>query len=442
MNDGGRRDGGGAPGGRAPGSRPVVVVVGAGFAGLAAVRALRGADADVVLIAARNYHTFQPLLYQVATAALEPEEIAHTVRGIFQRQRNVQFRLGTVAGVDFDAGTVAVRGGPPIRFDYLILAAGADVAYFDVPGAAEHALPLKTLEDAVLLRGHVMRQFEAASTDPALIEAGVLNFVLVGGGPTGVEMAGSLVEWFDWVIARDFPSVDIKRARVIVVEALDRLLAPFDEPLRRYALETLRRRGVDIRLGEAVMRVDPAAVALKSGEVIPTRTVVWTAGVRANHLADALGVAQGRGRRITVNADLSLPDRPRVFVAGDLAASADPSGTLYPQLAQVAIQTGRHAARQVGRLLAGAPTERFVYKDPGIMAVIGRGAAVAQFSNGLRLHGFPGWLVWLFLHLMYLVGFRNRLNVLINWGWNYLTYDRSARLIVELSRRRETDDER
>jgi NADH dehydrogenase len=420
-------------------ARPIVAVVGAGFAGLAATRALRGVDADVLVVASRNYHTFQPLLYQVATAALEPEEIAHAVRGIFQRQQNVGFRLATVTGVDFGAGNLTRRDGPPIRFDYLILAAGADVGFFDIPGASEHALPLKTLEDAVLLRGHVLRQFEAACTEPALIDAGVLNFVLVGGGPTGVEMAGAFVEWFDRVLARDFPTLDIGRARVIVVEALDRLLAPFDEPLRRYAFETLRRRGVDIRLGEAVTRVDAGAVALKSGDAIPTRTVVWTAGVRASHLADALGVAQGRGRRITVDPDLSVPGHPHVFVAGDLAASADAGGQLHPQLAQVAIQTGRHAGRQVARSIAGAPTERFVYKDPGIMAVIGRGAAVAQFSFGLRLAGFPGWLVWLFLHLMYLVGFRNRLNVLINWAWNYLTYDRSARLIVELDRPKETD---
>jgi NADH:quinone reductase (non-electrogenic) len=421
--------------------RPVVVVIGAGFAGLTAARTLRGVAADVVLVASRNYHTFQPLLYQVATAALEPEEIAHAVRGIFQRQRNLRFRLAAVTGVDFAASTIAVRSGPPVRFDYLILAAGADVAYFDVPGAAEHALPLKSLEDAVLLRGHVIRQFEAASTDPALIDAGVLNFVLVGGGPTGVEMAGSLVEWFDRVIARDFPSIDIRRARVIVVEALDRLVAPFDEQLRRYTFATLQRRGVDIRLGEAVTRVEAETVALKSGEAIPTRTVVWTAGVRASHLADALGVSQGRGRRITVEPDLSIPGHPRVFVAGDLAASTDAAGQPYPQLAQVAIQTGRHAARQIVKLLAGAPTERFVYKDPGIMAVIGRGAAIAQFPFGLRLTGFPAWLVWLFLHLMYLVGFRNRLNVLINWAWNYFTYDRSARLIMELSRPKETDHE-
>ena len=249
-------------------------------------------------------------------------------------------------------------------------------------------------------------------------------------GPTGVEMAGALAELFHHVLQKDFPNLAVTNARVILVEALDKILTPFAEPLRAKALATLRSRGVEVLLNEVVAKATADAIHLKSGKVIPTRTIIWGAGVKGNPLGMALGLTLGRSGRVVVNPDLSVPDHPNVFVIGDMAASTDAQGNLYPQLAQVAIQGAVHVAEQIGRRLRNEPGERFVYHDPGSMATIGRNAAVAQFPNGMRFTGFIAWLMWLFLHLMFLVGFRNRLNVFVNWLWNYLTYDRSPRLIV------------
>lgn len=422
------------------GRKSRVVIVGAGFGGLRLARELRHAPVDVVLVDQRNYHVFQPLLYQVATAALDPEEIAHNVRGLFHGQRNFHFRLGRVIGADWQGRQLLMAEGRPISFDYLVLAAGAVTNDFGIPGVAQHAFPLKGMDEAVQLRSHIMCQFEQADADPSLIEAGALNFVVVGGGPTGVEMAGALVEWFQMVLRKDYPQLDVSRAHVILIEALDRLLSPFDPALRENTRRTLAERGVEVLLGEAVSEVRPDAVALKSGWVIPTRTVIWGAGVKGNPLAAAMGLDLARGGRVVVDPDLSVPGKPDVYVIGDLAASKDAQGNLHPQLAQVALQGAVHVARQIERRLAqpdqadavraaGAP---FVYRDPGMMATIGRHAAVAQFPIGWRFTGFAAWLMWLFLHLVFLIGFRNRLNVLINWMWNYFTYDRSSRLIVDV----------
>ncbi|MGQ9814852.1 MAG: NAD(P)/FAD-dependent oxidoreductase, partial [Candidatus Roseilinea sp.] len=320
---------------------------------------------------------------------------------------------------------------------------------FGIPGVAEHAFPLKSMDEALRLRSHIMRQFEQAdavraNAESSLIEAGALNFVVVGGGPTGVEIAGALVEWFHMVLRKDYPQLDVSRAHVILIEALDHLLAPFDEPLRENTRRTLAERGVEVLLGEAVSEVRPDAVVLKSGRVIPTHTVIWGAGVKGNPLAAAMGLELTRGGRVVVEPDLTVPGRPDVYVIGDLAASKDAQGNLHPQLAQVALQGAVHVARQIERHVRqrwltespasdaprATPGEPFVYRDPGTMATIGRHAAVAQFPIGWRFTGFVAWLMWLFLHLVFLIGFRNRLNVLINWVWNYFTYDRSSRLIV------------
>jgi NADH:ubiquinone reductase (H+-translocating) len=413
-------------------SKPRVVIVGAGFGGLAAARALKRAPVSVVMVDQFNYHTFQPLLYQVATAGLEPEEIAHAVRGIFHRQKNFDFRLGKVVGADLGRRALRLHDGCEVAWDYLILSAGASSNDFGVPGVKEHAHFLKSLTEAMALRSHVIEQFEAAAGDPALIGRGALNFVLVGGGPTGVEMAGALVELIDRVLVRDYPHLDVSRSRVTLIEMTDRLLAPFHEKSRRHALAVLERRGVDVRLNEAVVEALPGGVRLKSGGTIPTRTLIWAAGVRANPLAGFLGLEQVRGGRVKVNPDLSAPGHPEVFVIGDMAGSTDPEGQLHPQLAQVAIQGGRHAVKQILRQIEGQPTREFVYHDPGVMATIGRNAGIAELPVlNLRFTGILGWLMWLFLHLMYLVGFRNRLNVFINWAYNYFTWDRSARLIIE-----------
>ncbi len=410
--------------------KPRVVVVGAGFGGLTLARALRRASVEVLLIDRRNYHTFQPLLYQVATAGLEPEEIAHAVRGIFQRQKNFSFRLGTVVGVDEAAKAVLLEDGDRIAFDYLVLATGVATNFFGIEGAEAHSFPLKSLPEAVALRSHIIRQFEQADRDRSLLERGALTFVVVGGGPTGVEMAGALVELFQKVLRKDFPHLPLDRARVVLVEASPRLLGAFHETSQAFALKKLARRGVEVRLDEPVVRLEADAVTLQSGEVLPTQTLIWAAGVRTPPLVEALAMEQTHGGRLVVQHNLSVPDHPDVFVIGDMAGSRDEEGRLHPQLAPVAMQGARHVARQIRRRIAGQPTTAFRYTDKGIMATIGRNAAVAELAFGLRTSGFLAWVMWLILHLVLLIGFRNRLNVLVNWAWNYFTYDRSARLIM------------
>jgi NADH:ubiquinone reductase (H+-translocating) len=418
---------------------PRVVVVGGGFAGLAAVKTLAKVKPPVrvTLLEQHNYHLFQPLLYQLATGVVQPADIAHPVRGIVRRYRRCSVRMATVSGVDFDAKEVLSEEGRRFPYDYLILAAGATTATFGIPGVEEHSFPLKTMPDALQLRAHLLRQFELAENEPAMIDRGALTVVVVGGGPTGVEMAGAVHELFKHVLVHDFPDLDIARTRVVLLEATDHLLAPFHPSSRKHALEILRKRDVEVRLGQAMAHATPDEVVLKDGTVIPTRTLIWGAGVRANPLADALGLEQTRGGRIVVGDDLSVPGRPEVFVVGDLAGAGDGKGGLLPQVAQPAIQEAKHAALQIGHTLNGTERARFEYKDKGIMATIGRNAAVTELPSGARFKGVLAWYMWLALHLVYIIGFRSRLSVLVNWIWSYLTYDRHARIIVavEPSRR-------
>jgi NADH:quinone reductase (non-electrogenic) len=408
-----------------------VVVIGAGFGGLAAVKALADAPVDVVLVDANNFHTFQPLLYQVATAGLDADDIAFPARGIFHRQRNVDFRMRRVSGVDLDHRVVTLDGGGELGYDHLVLAAGAVTADYGIPGVEEHGFGLKTLADAVELRSHVLRCFEDAADDPRLIDDGLLTVVIAGGGPTGVELAGGLMELFTKVLRKDFPTLDLRRARVVLVEMSDRLLGTFAPRLSSRARRTLSRRGIEIMLGVGVDKVEADAVQLRDGTRIPTRTLVWTAGVVATPLAATLGVPAGPGGRIAVAPDLSVPAHPEVFAVGDVAVSGDGHGGSLPGVAQVAIQGGRHAGRMIRAQLDGQPTTPFRYRDKGSMATIGRHDAVAELPGGIRLTGAIGWLAWLGLHLLYLIGFRNRANVLVNWAWNYLTYDRGSRIIGE-----------
>ncbi len=412
-----------------------MVVVGAGFGGLAAAKELEGADVDVTVVDRHNFHTFLPLLYQVATAGLNPADVGYAVRGVFRRERQVRFRKDDVLGVDWEAGTVQLAAEGPVPFDHLIVAAGSSTNYFGVEGAQEHAFPLYRLEDAIRVRNHLLSLFEAADSDPALVADGVLTFVIVGGGPTGVEVAGALVELIAKVLEQDFHDLDVHQARVVLVEQAGNLLAPFSVASQRYALQTLRRRGVDVRLGTAVERIGLDHVVLADGEEIRTRLVVWAAGVKAGVLAGRLGVTQGRGGRIVVRPDLSIEGHPEAFAIGDIADIDDGSGGRLPQLAQVAIQGGHHAARQILADEAGRPRSDFRYHDKGTMATIGRRAAVAEIPTPGRrratvLHGGVAWLAWLGLHLVYLVGVRNRVSVLFNWAWNYLTWDRGPRLIL------------
>src|SRR5690606_20142681 len=396
-------------------NRPRVIVVGAGFGGLNAAKALRHAPVDVLLIDAHNYHTFQPLLYQVATAALDAGDIAHQVRNVFRHQRNVRFRMGRVTDVDYDAKEVVLEDGERLPYDYLVLANGAVYNDFGTAGVREHAFVLKDLDKAVKLRGHILPRFEAAAVDPTLVDKGALTFVIVGAGPTGVEMAGALVELFQRVLPPEYPELDLRVARVVLVEMGPEVLPPFGQGSRRYAERVLRQRGVDVRLRSAVVSVTADGITLKSGE--------------------ELGVELERGFRVPVEPDLSLPGRPEVFVVGDLAAAKDAEGTPLPQVAQVAIQGGKHAARSIVKRLQGRQAEPFVYRDLGNMAIIGRSAGIAELSRrllGIRMRGFLGWLGWLFLHLIYLPGFRNRLSAFVSWAYNFFAYDRHARLILAM----------
>jgi NADH dehydrogenase len=411
---------------------PRVVVVGAGFAGLNAVKALAKIKPPVrsILLEQHNYHLFQPLLYQLATGVVQPADIAHPVRGIVRRHRRASVHMATVSGVDFDTREVLTDEGRRFPYDYLVLAAGATTNTFGIPGVDEHSFPLKSMPDALRLRAHLLRQFELADNDPSEVDRGAMTVVVVGGGPTGVEMAGALHELFKHVLVHDFPDLDINQARVVLLEAMDHLLAPFHPSSRQHALETLNRRGVEVRLSSAMERATPDEVVLKDGTVIPTRTLIWGAGVRAHPLADVLGLEQTRGGRILVGEDLSVPGRPEVFVVGDLAGAGDGKGGLLPQVAQPAIQQARHTAHNIERTLKGEPRTPFGYKDKGTMATIGRNAAVTELPSGARFKGPLAWYMWLALHLAYIIGFRSRVAVLVNWVWSYLTYDRHARIIV------------
>ncbi len=415
-----------------PHGRHRVVVIGAGFGGLAVTRGLADQPVEVVLVEANNFHTFQPLLYQVATAGLDADDIGYAVRGIFRRQRNVTVRMARATGADLAARTLQLDRGGPLSYDHLVVAAGAVTHTFGVPGVAEHAFALKSIDEALDLRSHVLDRFEAAAQDPGLVDDGALTVVVCGGGPTGVEMAGALMELFTRVFAKDFPALDVRRARVVLVEAGARLLAPFHQDSSERAWRTLSRRGVEVVLDTGVARVDARRVELADGRSIPAHTVVWAAGVTANPLGAALGLPLVRGGRVQVDSDLSVVGHPEVFAIGDIAASPTPDGEgVLPQVAQPAIQGGTHVARQISARLAGRTTQAFRYRDKGSMATIGRHDAVAEFPSGRRLAGVLGWLSWLGLHLVYLMGFRNRANVLVNWAWNYLTYDRGSRLLGE-----------
>ena len=420
--------------------RPHVVIIGGGFGGLGAAEELKHDDVDVTIVDRNNFHTFQPLLYQVATAGLNDADVAYPIRGIFHRQENVSFRRATVEGVDWDLGELTLDDGT-LAFDQLIIAAGASTNTFGLPGADEHSYPLYNLRDAVHLRNHVLRCFEAADTDPSLVADGAITVVVVGGGPTGVEVAGAMAELFDRVLRKDFgDSLDVGRARVILIEMQSELLGPFSATSQRHAREILRQRGVQVRTDTAVDKITATEVHLKGGEVIPTHTLIWAAGVKANPLAATLGVETGPGGRIVVGADLRIPGHPNAYAIGDIAEiperkrfSRRPAkqGRALPQLAQVAIQSGHHASRQIRSLQKGGSTKPFRYFDKGTMATIGRRAAVAELPGGLKLQGTIAWFAWLGLHLLYLVGFRNRISVFLNWWWNYVTWDRGPRLITD-----------
>lgn len=410
-------------------TRPRVLVVGAGFGGLALARSLRRAPVDVTVLDRTNHHLFQPLLYQVATASLAPTDIAYPARTALRRVPNAEFRAGTVTDLDWEAREVGTADGVRFGFDHLVLAAGARTASFGVDLA--HAENLKTIDDALALRQRLLTAFERAQAEPELVDAGGLDVVVVGGGPTGVELAGSVSELYHQVLARDFPDLPVERATISLVELDDGVLRGFHPRLRAYAAAQLRRRGVQLHLGRRVAEVTADHVRLDDDSILPAGTTAWAAGVEAQPLATAMGLPTGTGGRVEVNGDLSVPGYPGVWAIGDVAAARGPDGGVLPQVAPVAQQGGRHVARQIARTIEGHPTEPFAYRDKGSMATIGRRAAVAQAAGGrVRLRGTMGWLAWLWLHLAMLIGFRNRASVLLDWAWNYVAWDRGGRLLV------------
>ena len=415
---------------------PTVVIVGAGFGGLRAARALAREPVRVVLLDRRNYHLFQPLLYQVATAGLEPEGIARPVRAILRGQANLEFRLGEMTGVDLGARRVRTDAGD-VAYDHLVLALGGETHFYGVEGAERHGFGLKDVDEAVAIRNHVLRCFEEAMLEAdAERRRALLTLVVVGGGPTGVEMAGAFAELVRVVLVKDYPRLDLADVRILLLEAGGRLLAAMPPRLSAAAAETLWAKHVEVRFGAAVEAFDGEQVRLRGGETVPARTLVWAAGVRAAALAGGLELRTGPQGRIAVTPTLQVPGHPEVCVIGDLAWVDDGSPP-HPMMAPVAIQMAERAAANVARAVRGEPAEPFRYRDPGSLATIGRSAAVAHV-RGLSFTGFPAWVVWLVVHLIQLIGFRNKLLVLINWAWDYFFYDRAVRLITA-PRRGEND---
>jgi len=405
-----------------------VVVIGAGFGGLAACEALAGADLDIVLADRHNYNTFQPLLYQVATAGLNPGDIAYPVRAYTGLHPRVRFRQDEVRDVDFSTRTVLFKEGPELGYDFLVLAAGAGTTFFDIAGAAEHAKAIYTMEDAIAVRDLALGSVERASAHGA--GEGDLTVVVVGGGPTGVEMAGALADLRQMELRTQYRELDPALSRLVLVEQQDRLLGAFHPKLGAYARRVLERRGVEVRCRESVKEVGPDQVVLGSGEVVACKLVIWAAGVGPCALTEALSLPKARGR-VEVEDDLRVKGFADVFAIGDMAAARQGGEErALPQLAQPAIQEGRLVGEQIRRLLAGEATAPFRYKDKGIMATIGRRAAVAQLPGGLRLRGTPAWLAWLGLHIVFLTGVRNRTSVLLNWAWRYLSWRKGPRVIA------------
>ncbi len=414
---------------RAAPRRPRVVIVGAGFGGLSAARAFSKKPVDVLVLDRNNYHGFWPLLYQVATAGLEPESIAYPVRGILREYPNATFQMAEVTGIDMDVRQVQTVGGP-IDYDYLVLSAGSTNNYFGNDNLASNTFGMKDIEEASHLRARALTCFEEAvrETDVAR-QAALLTFVVIGGGPTGVELAGAFIELVNYIMRKDYPMLNRALARVVLVENSEHILAPFPESLRRSALKRLEKIGVEVKLKTGVASVDGTTVTFRDGGTMHAGTVIWAAGVRASPLADALRVATGKGGRVQIAPTLDVPGHPDVFIIGDMAyLEGYKPGVAYPMIAPVAIQMGEQTAANILAHIAGRPLRPFRYFDKGQMATIGRSAAVLD-AFGIRLTGFIAWLGWLFVHLMFLVGFRNRVIVLINWAYNYFTYDRGVRLI-------------
>jgi NADH dehydrogenase len=411
--------------------RPRVVILGGGFGGLGAALELGKSDVDVVLVDRNDFHTFQPLLYQLATGLLEPSAVGHSLRDLVQDQDNVTIHKTPVTGVDLEGRTVTLAEMAPLPYDYLVLALGAEVTFFGTPGAAEHAFPMYTLRDAVRLKEHVLGRWEAADKDPALLDDGALDVVVVGGGPTGVESAGAIAELYRGDFAKDYRGIPQEKARVVLVEAGPEIFSMFAPKLRTYACEALEERGVEVVTGERVASVSPTGITLKSGAEIPTHTLVWGAGLQGNQLVRSLGVELERGDRIPVEADLTVAGHPEVYAVGDVAAITDArTEHVLPQLGSVALQSGEHAGKAIARRVSGKEAKPFKYRDKGTMATIGRGAAVVQMLGGRTMKGFKAQLAWGTVHLALLPTNEDRAKAIVDWAGAGLTHQRTGRITV------------
>jgi len=411
--------------------RPSVVILGGGFAGIGAAQKLEEADADVVLVDRHDYHTFQPLLYQLATGLLDESGVGHSIRDLVHDEHNVTVHKTSVTGIDLDAREVQLAGMDALSYDYLVLGLGAQVNFFGTDGAAEHAFPMYTLTDALRLKDHVLDRWEAADKDPSLIEDGALNIVVVGGGPTGVESAGALAELYRGDFARDYPNVPQDKARVILVEAGPSVFAMFKQNLRDYTVKALEKRTVEVMTGEIVASVSPKRVTLKSGETLEAHTLVWGAGLQGNALVQSLGLTLERGNRIGVSPELTVPERPEVYAIGDIAAIIDEkTKQVLPQLGSVALQSGHHAGESIARRIAGKNAKPFKYRDKGTMATIGRGAAVVQMLGGKTMKGMKAQVAWGTVHLALLPTNEDRAKAIVEWAGAALSHQRTGRITV------------
>jgi NADH:ubiquinone reductase (H+-translocating) len=422
----------GTPRSPANGSRPRVLVLGGGFGGIGAAHKLAKSPVDVVLVDQHDYHTFQPLLYQLATGLLEQPAVGHAIRDLFQGHDNTRIHQDRVVEVNFDARQARFEELEAQPYDYLVLALGAEVNFFGVDGAAEHSFPLYTLPDAVRLKDHVLERWEAADRNPGLVEDGALDVVVVGGGPTGVETAGAVAELYNGVLHKDYPDIPKGAGRIVLVEGSPEIFSMFKPDIRAYAEKALVDRGVEVLTGQVVKSVTPERVTLASGTVLPAHTLVWGAGLQGNALVRSLGLELGKGNRLAVGPELSVASHPEVFAVGDIAAITDAkTEQVLPQLGSVALQSGEHAGETIARLVAGKEPEPFKYKDKGTMAMIGRGSAVVQMLGGRTMKGAKAQVAWGTVHLALLPTNEDRVKAVVDWAGAAFTHQRSGRIRVE-----------
>jgi NADH:ubiquinone reductase (H+-translocating) len=412
--------------------RPRVLVLGGGFGGIGAAQKLAQSPVDVVLVDRHDYHTFQPLLYQLATGLLEQSAVGHSIRDLFHKQDNVRIHQDEVAAIDVDAREIRFAKLGPLTYDYLVLGLGAEVNFFGVEGAAEHSFPLYTLADALRLKDHVLERWEAVDQRPELAEDGALNMVVVGGGPTGVETAGAMAELYEGVFRKDYPDIPPEHARITLVEASPEIFAMFKEDIRAYTVDALEKRGVHVLTGEVVQSIERERVRLKSGTVLPAHTLVWGAGLQGNELVRSLGIELARGNRIPVDEQLRVASHPEMYAVGDVAAITDAkTQQVLPQLGSVALQSGEHAGETIARIVAGKSPEPFEYRDKGTMATIGRGAAVVQMLRGKTMKGKKAQVAWGTVHLALLPTNEDRAKAVVDWAGATLTHQRTGRIRVE-----------